>query len=176
MTPTLADLDRARNIALDLSGWGRRFTFYQPRNFAFWGYLVLVGTGMFVSVARVTREYDAYGQAIALAVTSFAIYAALFWWFTQHIDHYAKLPAKLMVVAFLWGGFAATGAMAANANDAILALYAKVFGQVWALNWGAGLAAHSPRKPRRVRGCCCSSRWRPGRYEPRSTGSSWARS
>ena len=96
---------------------------------------------MFVSVSEVTREYDAYGQAIALAVTSFAIYAALFWWFTQHIDHYAKLPANLMVVAFLWGGFAATWMMAANANGAILALYAKYFGQSWALNWGAGLSA-----------------------------------
>jgi protease PrsW len=141
MTTTLADLDDVRDVALDLSGWGRRFTFYQPRNMAFWGYLVLVGMGMFVSVARVTREYDAYGQAIALAVTSFTIYAALFWWFTQHIDHYAKLPTKLMVVAFLWGGFAATWTMAANANDAILALYAKSFGQSWALNWGAALSA-----------------------------------
>ena len=141
MTTTLADLDHARDIALDLSGWGRRFTFYQPRNFAFWGYLVLVGTGMFVFASSITLKYDAYGQAIALAVTSFAIYAALFWWFTQHIDHYAKLPAKLMVVAFLWGGFAATWVMAANANDSILALYAKSFGQSWALNWGAGLSA-----------------------------------
>ncbi len=141
MTTTLADLDRARNVALDLSGWGRRFTFYQPRNFAFWGYLALVGTGMFVFASMLTGEYDAYGPAIALAVTSFAMYAALFWWFTQHIDHYAKLPAKSMVVAFLWGGFAATWTMAANANDAILALYAKTFGQSWALNWGAGLSA-----------------------------------
>jgi protease PrsW len=141
VTTTIADLDRARDIALDLSGWGRRFTFYQPRNFAFWGYLVLVGMGMFVFASRLTREYNAYGQAIALAVTSFAIYAALFWWFTQYIDHYAKLPAKLMVVAFLWGGFAAAWTMAANANTAILALYTKAFGQVWALSWGAGLAA-----------------------------------
>src|SRR5271165_2100026 len=139
--PTLADLDRARDMALDLSGWGRRFSFYQPRNFAFWGYLLLVGIGILVFLSTLAREYDAYGQAIGLAVTSFAIYGALFWWFAQHIDHYAKLPAKLMVVAFVWGGFAATGAMAANANDAILALYAKTFGQVWALNWGAGLAA-----------------------------------
>src|ERR1700756_1257588 len=137
---TVADLDHARDIALDLSGWGRPFTFYQPRNCAFWGYLMLVGIGFFVFVSTLAREYDAYGEAIALAVTSFAIYAALFWWFTQYIDHYAKLPAKLMVVAFLWGGFAAI-AMAANANSAIMALYGKVFGQAWALNWGAGLAA-----------------------------------
>ncbi len=141
MTTTIADLDRARNITLDLSGWGRRFTFYQPRNFAFWGYLVLVGIGIFVSASRLGRDFNAYSQAIVLAVTSFAIYAALFWWFVQRIDHYAKLPAKLMVVAFLWGGFAATWTMAANANDAILALYAKAFGQSWALDWGAGLSA-----------------------------------
>ncbi len=146
-TMTHADLDRARDIALDLSGWGRRFTFYQPRNCAFWGYLMLVGIGVFVFVSTLAREYDAYGQAIGLAVTSFAIYAALFWWFAQHIDHYAKLPTKLMVVAFLWGGFAATGAMAANANSVILALYAKVFGQVWALNWGPGLAAPFTEEP-----------------------------
>ena len=38
MTTTLAELDRARDLALDMSGWGRRFSFYQPRNFAFWGF------------------------------------------------------------------------------------------------------------------------------------------
>jgi RsiW-degrading membrane proteinase PrsW (M82 family) len=139
--PPLADLDRARDVALDLSGWGRRFVFYQPRNFAFWGYLGLVGIGVLNFLSTLAREYNAYGEAIGLAVTSFAIYAALFWWFTDRIDHYAKLPHKLMVIAFLWGGFAATGTMAANANDAILALYGKTFGQVWALNWGPGLAA-----------------------------------
>jgi protease PrsW len=140
-TTALADLDRARDDALDLSGWGRRFTFYQPRNLAFWGYLMLVGVGILTFFAMLESQYDAYAPAIGLAVTSFGIYGALFWWFTQRIDHYAKLPTKLMVAAFLWGGFAATVAMAANANSAILALYAKAFGQVWALDWGAGLAA-----------------------------------
>ena len=139
--PPMADLDRARDVALDLSGWGRRFVFYQPRNFAFWGFSGLVGIGILNFMSTLAREYNAYGEAIGLAVTSFAIYAALFWWFTDRIDHYAKLPHKLMVIAFLWGGFAATGTMAANANDAILSLYGKTFGQVWALNWGPGLAA-----------------------------------
>ena len=139
--PPLAELDRSRDVALDLSGWGRKFAFYQPRNFAFWGYLGLVGIGILNFLSTLAREYNAYGEAIGLAVTSFAIYAALFWWFADRIDHYAKLPHKLMVIAFLWGGFAATGTMAASANDAILALYGKTFGQVWALNWGPGLAA-----------------------------------
>ena len=147
MTTTVTGLDRARDIALDLSGWGRRLRFYQPRNFAFWGYLVLVATGAFAFGSKLAREYNAYGQAIGLAVTLFALYAALFWWFTVHIDRYAKLPAKLMVVALLWGGFAATSGMAAPANHAILALYAKAFGQSWALDWGAGLAAPFIEEP-----------------------------
>ena len=78
---------------------------------AFWGYLILVGTGILIAGSQITRDFNVYGQAIALAVTLFAIYAALFWWFTQYVDHYAKLPAKLMIVAFLWGGFAATWTM-----------------------------------------------------------------
>jgi protease PrsW len=78
MTATIAELDEARDNALDLSGWGRRFTFYQPRNLAFWGYLILVGTGILIAGSQITRDFNVYGQAIALAVTLFAIYAALF--------------------------------------------------------------------------------------------------
>ncbi len=147
MTAPVIDPDRVRAIALELSGWGRRFRFYQPRNFAFWAYLLLVTVGAFGFGSKLAREYNAYGQAIGLAVTLFAIYAALFWWFTVHIDRYAKLPAKLMVVAFLWGAFAATWVLAGIANDAILALYAKAFGQAWALDWGPGLAAPFTEEP-----------------------------
>jgi RsiW-degrading membrane proteinase PrsW (M82 family) len=147
MTTRITDLDRARDVALDLSGWGREFRFYQPRNFAFWAYLLLVTTGAFSFGSRLAREYNAYGEAIGLAVSLFAIYAAFFWWFTVRIDRYAKLPAKLMVVAFLWGGFAATWSMAGSANGAILALYAKALGQAWALDWGAGLSAPFIEEP-----------------------------
>ena len=174
--PPLADLDRSRDVALDLSGWGRKFAFYQPRNFAFWGYLGLVGIGILNFLSTLAREYNAYGEAIGLAVTSFAIYAALFWWFTDRIDHYAKLPHKLMVIAFLWGGFAATGTMAANANDAILAFYGKTFGQVWALTGVRGWRPRSPKSSRKVPACCCSSHWRSDMSERPSTGSSSARS
>lgn len=136
-----ADLTTARASAIENSGWGRSFTFYQPRNAAFWVYLLLVAGGAFQFASMLSAAAGAYGQAIGLSVILFTVYGALFWWFTHHIDRYARQPVKLMVVAFLWGGFAATWAMAANANDAILALYAKVFGQAWASDWGAGLAA-----------------------------------
>lgn len=135
------DLTAARTSAIENSGWGRAFTFYQPRNAAFWVYLLLVVSGAFQFVSMLSNASGAYGPAIGVSVALFTVYGALFWWFTHHIDRYARQPVKLIAVAFLWGALAATWAMAANANDAILALYAKVFGQAWASDWGAGLAA-----------------------------------
>ncbi|MER2203523.1 MAG: PrsW family intramembrane metalloprotease [Rhodococcus sp. (in: high G+C Gram-positive bacteria)] len=131
----------ARVDAIENSGWGRSFTFYQPRNAAFWVYLMLVVTGAFKLFSMLSASAPAYGDAIALSIVLFGVYGAVFWWFTHHIDRYARQPVKLIVVAFLWGSFAATWVMAANANDAILALYAKTFGQAWAKDWGAGLTA-----------------------------------
>ncbi|OYD68204.1 PrsW family intramembrane metalloprotease [Rhodococcus sp. OK302] len=138
---TASDLTAARTGAIEDSGWGRSFTFYQPRNAAFWVYLMLVVSGAFKLFSILSASAAAYADAIVLSVVLFSVYGAIFWWFTHHIDRYARQPVKLIVVAFLWGSFAATWVMAANANDAILSLYAKVFGQAWASDWGAGLAA-----------------------------------
>ena len=66
-----------------------------------------------------------------------------------------------MVVAFLYGGFAATWNMAANANDAILALYATAFGQAWALDWGRGCRRRSPRSGREGFGLLLLVAWAP---------------
>jgi hypothetical protein len=147
VTATVADLDRARDVALDLSGWGRNFHFYQPRNLAFWGYSLLVTTGVFSFGSQLAREYNAYAPAILLAAALFGIYGSFFWWFTVRIDRYAKLPAKLMVIAFLWGGFAATWSLAVNGNSALLALYSKALGQAWAMDWGAALSAPFIEEP-----------------------------
>lgn len=138
---TTADLRSERVAAIDNSGWGRSFTFYQPRNAAFWVYLFLVASGVLTFFSMLASTSGAYGRAIAVAVVSFTLYGAVFWWFTRHIDRYARQPIKLIVVAFLWGGFAATWVMAASANDALRSIYAKAVGQAWSLDWGAGLAA-----------------------------------
>lgn len=141
MASTATELDARRLDAIEDSGWSRSFTFYQPRNLAFWSYLLLVLAGTATFVSMLTSRYDAYAEAITVSVIMFALYGAVFWWFTQHIDRYARQPAKLVAVAFVWGGLAATWAMAAHANDALRALYAKAFGQAWSFDWGAGLAA-----------------------------------
>ncbi|EME19383.1 PrsW family intramembrane metalloprotease [Rhodococcus triatomae] len=141
MTATSENLADKRLAAIEASGWGRKFHFFQPRNAAFWVYVVLVAIGTVELVKMIASASGAYGQAITASVIIFGLYGALFWWFTQRIDRYAGQPAKLIVVAFLWGGLAATWAMAAHANDAVRSMYAKFFGQLFYINWGAGLAA-----------------------------------
>ncbi|MFD4182733.1 PrsW family intramembrane metalloprotease [Rhodococcus sp. NPDC058514] len=136
-----AELTRARFTAIEESGWGRSFTFYQPRNLAFWVYLLLTASGAMLFATRIQSTYPAYGRAILVTAVVFAVYGAIFWWFTQHIDRYARQPMKLLVAAFCWGGFAATWSMAAYANDALISIYGKLFGHAWAQDWGAGLAA-----------------------------------
>lgn len=138
---SLDALDHDRRDVLDTSGWGRRFVFYQPRNLAFWAYVVLVGLGIVGFVPMLVDQPAAYSTAIAWAVVLFVAYGALLWWFTQRVDRYAKLPVKLLVTGLLWGAFAATWVMAAPANDALSDLYAKSFGQTWSLNWAAALSA-----------------------------------
>jgi len=130
-----------RRAALEVTGWGRPFTFLQPRNLAMWVYLALVASGTALWVQEMQTQSHVYSQAIVASTVVFGLYGALFWWFTARIDRYSSQSAKVKVVAFIWGGFGATWAMAAPANDAIRSLYAKAFGQVWALNWSAGLTA-----------------------------------
>ncbi|GAA3200458.1 hypothetical protein GCM10020255_104830 [Rhodococcus baikonurensis] len=102
-TQTTDNLITARVDAIENSGWGRSFTFYQPRNAAFWVYLMLVVTGAFKLFSMLSASAPAYGDAIALSIVLFGVYGAVFWWFTHHIDRYARQPVKLIVVAFLWG-------------------------------------------------------------------------
>jgi RsiW-degrading membrane proteinase PrsW (M82 family) len=131
----------ARQVALRESGWGTPFAFFQPRNLAMWVYLLLVGAGAVIWFRYAAGQANAYGEVLVVATVLFGLYGALFWWFTQHIDRYAHQSRKLIVVAFVWGAFAATWAMAANANAPIISLWGKAFGQGWAIDWGAGLTA-----------------------------------
>jgi RsiW-degrading membrane proteinase PrsW (M82 family) len=131
----------ARSRAVAESGWGARFRLFQPRNLAFWVYLFLVAFGVFVSSRAFALESPVYGGALLVAAVLFGLYGALFWWFTTRIDRYAHQSRVLIVLAFLWGAFAATFTMAAQANTPIQSLWAKAFGQAWSIDWGAGLTA-----------------------------------
>ena len=138
-TDELEVLDAQRTEAIAASGWGASVRLFQPRNLAFWVWAVLVAWGFVIWLQDLVHSASYYAPAISVGVAVFTVYGALFWWFTQHVDRYAAQPARLRVAAFLWGAFAATWVMGAPANNAARSLYAKVFSQHFALDWGAAL-------------------------------------
>ena len=130
-----------RLVALRGSGWGAHVRFVQPRNPAFWVYLVITSWGLITLVRYLASRAPVYGQVIIVAGVLFGLYGALLWWFTQHIDRYAHQSRKMAVLAAVWGGLGATLALAAPANTPILSLWGKALGQAWSSDWGAGLTA-----------------------------------
>jgi protease PrsW len=81
------------------------------------------------------------GEALTVGALVAAGFGAVLWLFLRSIDRYDRLPIMLLVSAFLWGGFAATYGMAILANSANMELMAKLIGQGFESDWGAGLSA-----------------------------------
>ncbi|MFD6134198.1 PrsW family intramembrane metalloprotease [Isoptericola sp. NPDC056618] len=133
-------LDRRAQVADDV-GWGQRVSWVQPRNACLWVFVAVIAYGLWFTVSQVRSQGPAYGEPLGISAAIFSVYAVLFWWFTTHIDRYSRQPLDLRVAAFLWGGFAATWAIALHGNAALLSLYAKLVDPAFAVDWGAGLAA-----------------------------------
>ncbi|XVV10261.1 PrsW family intramembrane metalloprotease [Actinoplanes sp. CA-131856] len=130
-----------REAAIARTGWGNPFHLWQPRNACFWVYVLGVGYGVWVLFGMINQGIRLYAPALTASAIIFAIYAVLFWWFTERIDRYSKQPLGLVVAAFVWGGFAATWAIALSGNSALLDLYGKLFGESFQQSFGAGLTA-----------------------------------
>lgn len=140
-TAETADLLARRRDAIEESGWGARFHLFQPRNLSLWVYLLLVVLGarelyrIAVPIAPVFADADIAGVASA------GTFCLLFLLFLHHADRYERTPALLAATAFIGGGIGAVWAMAMPGNAAVMSLYSKTFGQVWAADWNAGLTA-----------------------------------
>ena len=135
---TLA-VDRRRAIAQ--SGWGEDFRLVRPHNLAFWVYCVLVVAGAFVLSGQISIAAAAYSGALTSGIVAFGLLAVAYVWFIHYEDRYTTVPPKLAAAGFVWGFFAAIGAFALLANEAVIDLYAKAFGASFAYDWGAALAA-----------------------------------
>jgi RsiW-degrading membrane proteinase PrsW (M82 family) len=131
----------AQLAAIEESGWGYRFKFFQPRNLAFWVYLWLLILGGASMLSDLGNVFGAYQGAVVTGYVVFALYTVPFWLFINHLDRYDSIPGRVATIAFLWGGIIATFVLAIKANDAVLTLYGKAFGQAWVLDWGPGLTA-----------------------------------
>lgn len=135
-----AELARRRE-AIAVSGWGAPFRFVQPHNACFWMYLVLVAAGLWTLVPRFAATAGVYAEANVAAISTSALFAAVFLLFLHHADRWEHTPGRLALAAFVIGGIGSTYAIAIAGNAALMSLYAKAFGQAWAQDWKAGLTA-----------------------------------
>jgi len=135
------DLVAAQRVAIDESGWGLPYRFFQPRNLAFWLYVWLLVLGTASLLSQLNNLFAGYESEIVLGYIAFAIYTIPFWVALNYIDRFDAVPNKVRVLAFAWGGLIATWVMALNANLAVFGIYGKVFGQAFLKDWGPGLTA-----------------------------------
>jgi RsiW-degrading membrane proteinase PrsW (M82 family) len=127
--------------AMEISGWGERFHFVQPHNLCFWVFAVLTGIGAFQVWAYFAPKTGLYADAFAISAVLCGLCGlAWFAWF-RHIDRWERQPGRLILAALLWGAIPATFAFALTANNAMISIYNKLFGQVWSANWAAGATA-----------------------------------
>lgn len=130
-----------RDTAIAASGWGQPFRLLQPRNLAFWVWTAGVIFGVWSALHEFSPVTSVASEALTVGALVAAGFGAVLWLFFKSIDRYDRLPVLLLVSAFLWGGFAATYGMAILANSANLELMAKLIGQGFESDWGAGLSA-----------------------------------
>ncbi|KAA1425155.1 PrsW family intramembrane metalloprotease [Mumia zhuanghuii] len=140
-TEDLTTLRQQRRDALDATGWGLPFRFFQPRNLCFWTFLVIVGFGVVKAWSEFTPQLDYFATAVTLSGGIGILFTAAWAIWFRHLDKFEREPWSMVTVAFLWGGFAAVFAMAIDANTALNYLYGKLFGRDFSTDWAASLSA-----------------------------------
>lgn len=139
--PESTELLARRTAAIEESGWGARFHLFQPRNLCLWVYLLMVVLGAHQLYQIAAPTTGVFAKADIAGVASASVFFLFFLLFLHHADRYERTPALLAATAFIGGGVGSVWAMALPGNAAVMNIYTKTFGQVWAADWKAGLTA-----------------------------------
>ena len=129
------------DAAVQQSGRGPSFKFFQPHNLAFWVYVVALSIGVVQFFDLVDDSVRATPTAFVLAVVLWALYLVPWVLFIRHEEMYDPEPAQLALVGFIWGALIATNVMALQANTAIVSLIGKLGSPELARDWGASISA-----------------------------------
>jgi protease PrsW len=138
---TTSEAKTAQLAAIEQSGWGQPFRLFQPRNLAFWVYLLGVGGGALAVLRYFGPGARFYSPALTGGVLLFGLYLVPWLLLLRHQNRYTAQPGTLLAAAFAWGGLAATFWIALPANTALLEIWTKVGGTAFASDWAAGLTA-----------------------------------
>jgi RsiW-degrading membrane proteinase PrsW (M82 family) len=138
---TTSSAKDAQLAAIEQSGWGLPFRFFQPHNLSFWVYLLGVGGGLLTLLRYFAFGSGFYAPALTGGVVLFGLYLVPWLLLLRRQNRYTSQPAGLLATAFVWGGIAAPFWIALPANTALLEIWTKIGGTSFASNWAAGLSA-----------------------------------
>ncbi|XVV12583.1 PrsW family intramembrane metalloprotease [Actinoplanes sp. CA-131856] len=126
--------------------------FYQPRRAAFWLFVLFLINGVFAFATEVYGGVQVVPTTVFLALVVWGLYTTVpLWFFHRYLDLFTQHPALGFVLAFAWGGFAATY-LARAANSALLSILAKTGGSDFANKWGAAIAGPTTEELLKVLG------------------------
>ena len=129
--------------------WGHKASLWQPREPAFWIYIVLLLAGIVVSLIFQTTFAEVSPDGLALSWFLMMLYAVPMFLLVYLLDLYEREPLSLVFSAILWGGFTATVlSVVASAGWQTVAF--DLLGQN-ALEWGAAVIA--PPVEEILKGC-----------------------
>ena len=130
---------------------GRRTSLFQPREPAFWLYVVLVvGTGFYAwSEQALFRSLSPSGWVLSWALL--AVYALPLFLAIYLLDLYEREPISLVLGALVWGAVAAT-VLSAIANEGWGLVVARVGDPEFAARWTAALTAPFVEETMKVSG------------------------
>ena len=141
-TVTIADpAHDAQLAAIEKSGWGHTFRFVQPRNPAFWLFCWMILLGAVETFRNLSNGFESVGSATTFMVVLFGVYTLPWVFFLRNVDRWSKMPGKLALAAFVWGGLTATFMIAIKANGAMFSIWGKLFGGNWVQHWGPSASA-----------------------------------
>jgi RsiW-degrading membrane proteinase PrsW (M82 family) len=141
-TATIADpAHHAQLAAIEQSGWGHTFRFVQPRNPAFWLFSWMIVLGAVETFRNLNNGFENVGSATTFMIVLFAVYTLPWVYFLRHVDRWSKIPGKLVLAGFLWGGLTATFMIAIKVNTAMFSIWGKLFGGNWVQHWGPSASA-----------------------------------
>jgi RsiW-degrading membrane proteinase PrsW (M82 family) len=117
--------------------WGRQASLIQPREPAFWLYVVLLAVGgyfFYQEQALMSSLTTAYLLSWALVLV-YAVPVALV---VYRLDLFEAEPKILLAAAVIWGGIIATS-LSAEANSAWLSVLGKVAAPDFTAQWGKAI-------------------------------------
>ncbi|GAA3464373.1 PrsW family intramembrane metalloprotease [Saccharothrix longispora] len=126
-------------------------SFFQPRRVAFWVMVFFIANGLFFEATQLLTAYRIVPTAVLFGIVVWTLYTIPVLLFFRSLDLFEQHPPLGYVLAFAWGGFAATY-LAISANSAIFSLASKVGGPQYSADWGAALAGPSVEETLKVLG------------------------